>query len=75
MTEPFTLNLTHPRFDAITLTLAPDTPTPGRVARRRLATALRQVLQQPVKGWHVRQVPHSPRLAYDLTPPEDCSMS
>ncbi|HRW10865.1 MAG TPA: S8 family serine peptidase, partial [Caldilineaceae bacterium] len=75
MNEPFILNLTHPLFDAITVTIEPETHTPGRVARRRVATALRQVLQQPVKGWHVRQVPHSPRLAYDLTPPDEITLT
>lgn len=70
MPDPITLNLTHPVFESITLTLVPGTKNPGRVARQRLTTALRQLpLPRPVKGWQVRRVPGTPQLAYDLIPP------
>ncbi len=75
MIEPFTLNLTHPIFEAITLTLTPGTPNPGRIARSRLNTALRRSLHQPVQGWRVQRVPGSAQLEFDLIPPEDLQLA
>lgn len=75
MAKQAVLSLTHPIFDAITLTLTPATPNPGRVARRRLATALSRALQRPVLGWQVRRVPGSAQLEYDLIPPAEQSLA
>lgn len=70
MAEETALVLTQPICEGITLLLA-DTGAadPGRIARRRLATALRVTLGRPVTGWHVRRVPGSTLPEYDVTPP------
>lgn len=75
MQDPFTLNLTHPLFESITLTLISTTANPGRIARNRLTTALRQSGIQPVKGWQVRRVPGTSQLEYDLIPPPDTPLA
>lgn len=69
MAEHPSINLTQPIFENITITLSPATGSPGRVARRRLTTALRQTLHRSVNGWRVRRVPGSSNLTYDLLPP------
>ncbi len=63
--------LAEPICDAITVVLrASVSGDPGRVARRRLAAALRLALGRPVIGWHVRRVRGSDEPEYDITPPD-----
>ena len=71
MTNELIAPLSEPICEAVTLVLDGSiTRDPGRVARRRLATGLRDALARPVKGWHVRHVPGSDLPEYDITPPD-----
>ncbi len=68
--------LTEPVVEAITIVLDPTiTAKPWRVARRRLTTALRTTTRQPVRGWRVRRVPYTDKIAYDLLPPDKCPLT
>jgi len=63
--------LAEPICEAITVVLSASVGgDAGRVARRRLATALRLTLGRRVTGWHVRRVPGSDQPEYDITPPD-----
>ncbi len=70
MTKEPIAPLSEPICEAVILVLDESiTRSPGRVARRRLATALRVVLDRSVRGWHVRHAPGSDLPEYDITPP------
>ena len=63
--------LAEPICEAITVVVSTRVGgDPGRVVRRRLATALRLTLGRPVTGWHVRRVRGSDQPEYDITPPD-----
>lgn len=64
--------LSEPQVEAITLELDSSISSePWRVARRRLTTALRVTLDEPVKGWRVRRMPYLTDVIYNLFAPDE----